>query len=399
MSIPTSSLPTSLSLARSPIFVTAKNNALANDSLDSMTLNVKIWSGALGDEPASYNYQLSKNYSINEVINFEISDLLRSEFIHSFDNYDATSIEQSVEGEVLYVELSGDWTYSNNGTVPITAPWDTNYRFFTIDGWRKYSNNDEHTNVQMSVSRKRYIYDSNYESLAIYWDSSTNAKYFSIEWANGDSEDIDIQSTTGISPSSGSTTAKVLYLPAGVLNLNAYANLSSYMKPINRSGQTNYKLSIKTNSLDKLWEQEYEITCEPKYTPYQVAFVNKYGVNDYITFFKRSDEVGNFNSEKYQRSIYVDGFTTPNLQEAKYQDFNINSKNSIRLNTGWVDEEYDDVFEDLLMSERVAMLMDGTWVAVSPQKGSIDYQKAINRKMINYSLNFDIAFDQRNSIR
>ena len=399
MSIPTLSTPSSLSLARSPLFVTAKNNALANDSLDSMTLNIKVWSGALGDEPSTFNYQLSKSYSINEVINFEIADLIRSEFSHSFATYDATSIEQSISGEVLYVEVSGDWTYSDNGTAPTTAVWATGDKFFVADGWRKYTQNTEHTISPMAVSRKRFVSEMGYETLPIYWFSSTTAKYFSLEWANGDYEDVDIQATSSISPSSGSTTAKLLYLPAGVSNLNAYTGFSSYMRPVNRSGQTNYTLSIKNASGTKLWEQAYEITCEPKYTPYQIAFVNRYGASDYITMFKRSAEQGNFTNEQYNRSIYVDGFTTPNLQEAKYQDFNINSRNAWTLNTGWVEEAYADVIEDILMSERVAILMDGTWVAASPQRGSVNYQKEVNEKNINYTMTFDIAFDQRNLLR
>ena len=69
------------------------------------------------------------------------------------------------------------------------------------------------------------------------------------------------------------------------------------------------------------------------------------------------------------------------------------------MNTGWVDEDYADVMEDILMSETTAILIDGSWVAAQPQRGSIDYQKAVNRKVINYSLTFDIAFNERSLIR
>ena len=399
MSTPVVSTPASLSMARSPLFVTGKNNALANDLLYSMNCNIKIWWGALGDEPASYNYQLSKAYSINEVINFEISDLIRSEFSHSFASYDSTSIAQSLNGEVLYVELVGDWSYSDNGSAPSSGVWATSTKFFVTDGWRKYTQNSEHTTTPMAVSRKRFVSETGYETLPIYWNSTINTKYFGIQWANGDFEDVDIEVSTGISPSSGSTTAKLLYFPSGVANLNAYTGFSASMRPLNRSGQTNYTLYFKNPSGTKIWEQQYEITCEPKYTPYQIAFVNRYGASDYITMFKRSEEQGAFTSERYNRSIYVDGFTTPNLQEAKYQDFNINSRNSITMNTGWVEEAYADVVEDILMSERVAILLDGEWVAASPQRGNVTYQKEVNEKNINYTLGFDIAFDQRNMLR
>jgi len=55
--------------------------------------------------------------------------------------------------------------------------------------------------------------------------------------------------------------------------------------------------------------------------------------------------------------------------------------------------------EDIMMSEQVAILLDGSWVAASPQRGSVDYQKEVNQKVINYTLTFDIAFNERTLIR
>jgi hypothetical protein len=143
----------------------------------------------------------------------------------------------------------------------------------------------------------------------------------------------------------------------------------------------------------------YNLICEPKYTPYQIAFINRYGVADFITFFKRSQEQGNFTQDSYQKSIYNDGFTTPSLEVGKYQSYNVNSRNNLTLNTGFVDEDYDEVIKDILTSEYVAVLDNGTWVSVVPQRGSVEYQKHINQKLINYTLTFDYGFDERSLVR
>jgi hypothetical protein len=156
---------------------------------------------------------------------------------------------------------------------------------------------------------------------------------------------------------------------------------------------TNYTLFIKNGAGTKIWEVEYEITCEPKFTPYQVAFVNRYGVADYITLFKRSQETANFTGASYQKAVYQDGFTT--TDEGKYQAYNVNSRNQWSLNTGWVGEDYADVIEDVLMSESVAMLLGSTWVDVVPQRGSVAYQTGLNDKVINYSLNLSLSHDER----
>ena len=70
-------------MARSPQFITGKNNALTNDQLQAMSLTLRIRTGVLAASGTA-NYTLSKDYSINQVINFEVSDLVRSEFYHDF---------------------------------------------------------------------------------------------------------------------------------------------------------------------------------------------------------------------------------------------------------------------------------------------------------------------------
>ena len=393
MSVPLSSIPTSLAMARSPIYVTGKNNALATDSLDSMDLDVKIWSGESTTIPTTNNYELSKPYSVDEVINFNIGKLIDSEFVKDFSNYNTTVIVKSVLGEVLNCRVSGSWTYSDAGTAPTTAPWSTGASFFSTKGWREFGVTAEHTTTPMAVTRKRLIGTATSESLAIYYTDVADVVTFGIVWSDGQTEEIDIEGTTGIFSDSTDARDKVLYLPAGVNNLNAYTGFSAAMQPSSNTDLTNYTLFIKDSGGNKLWEVEYEITCEPKYTPYQVAFVNRYGVADYITLFKHSQETANFTGASYQKAVYQDGFTT--TDEGKYQAYNVNSRNGWALNTGWVGEDYADVIEDVLMSESVAMLLGNTWIDVVPQRGSIAYQTGLNDKVINYSLNLSLSHDER----
>jgi len=100
MSTPTLGYPFSLKMARSPIFITGKNNTLALDTLTEMDLNLRIRTGALAASGA-FDYALSKDYSIDEVINFEISDLVRDQFLHDFNVYDSTGYVDSPTGEAL----------------------------------------------------------------------------------------------------------------------------------------------------------------------------------------------------------------------------------------------------------------------------------------------------------
>ena len=396
MSTPILGYPFSLKMARSPIFITGKNNTLPADELNAMTLQVLIGSPTL---PTTADYSLSKTYSVNEVINFEISDLVRDQFTHDFTIYDSTGYVDSPTGEILWVTPRGDWTYSNNGTAPVLAVWaNANaYSFLVADGWTSDTNNTEITTARLCVSRDRYVLANQYGLLAL--NNLQNIDYISIRWNNGDEDFFYETSGSYTIPAAGtSTTTSVIYAGVYPQNLQNNPYLDSTIKPSTHDSGDYYDVEVySTTAL--IFSQRFYLTCEVKYNPYQLSFVNRYGVLDYLTFFKRSDERGTFEQDSYQKSIYNDAFTNPSTSIGKYQSFNVNSRNSYTLNTGFVGEDHDEVIEDILMSENVCLRIEGEWVSVVPERGTIEYQKNVNQKLINYTMTFTKGFDQRSLIR
>jgi hypothetical protein len=391
-------------MARSPQFITGKNNALTNDQLQAMSLTMRIRTGVVA-ATGTANYVLNKDYSINQVINFEVSDLVRSEFYHDFSVWNDIGYTQSPQGEALWVVPTGDWQYSNNGAAPETAVWSsgTTYAYLTTDGWATLTNITP-TSVNQAVlatSRDRQCLPSNYESLAIYNSVANDLGEIEIAWNNGDADTFytSVSSTTPPDPTSNNSQDQIIYAGVGPANLQNNAWIDSIIKPSNHDIGDYYDVILKDTGGDTIASVRYYLICEPKYTPYQIAFINRFGVADFITFFKRSDERGTFTQDSYQKSIYNDGFTTPSLEIGKYNSFNVNSRNSLTLNTGFVDQDYDETIKDILMSEYVAVLDGSNWVSVVPDRGSIEYQKHVNQKLINYTLTFTYGFDERSLVR
>ncbi len=396
-------------MARSPQFITAKNNALALDTLTEMDLNLRIRTGVLAAS-GSFNYSLSKDYSINQVINFEISDLVRSEFYHDFSVWNDIGYTQSPQGEALWIVPEGSVTFSNNGASPANATFPdespTAYAYLTTDGWATRDNIDPVAVSQpvLATSRNRQVLVGNYESLAINNSNANALAKIIISWQSGDSDDFYVSAVSTAPPTRATNNSQnlVIYAGVGPANLENNSFLPTEIKP---SEQPNggigqyYDVILKNASNTTIGTVRYYVQCEAKYTPVQVAFINRFGVADFITFFKRSDERGNFTQDSYQKSIYNDGFTTPSLEIGKYQSFNVNSRNTLTLNTGFVDQDYDETIEDILMSEYVAVYTNSNWVSVVPNRGSIEYQKSINTQLINYTMSFDFGFDERSLVR
>ena len=421
MSIPVSATPASIATARSPIFITGKNNTLTNDSLDAMSVNISSYTGTQTPVVGATTYTLSKNYSINEVINFEVSDLIREKFQHPFGKAFITEPSASETGEAVWVRRTGDWTYSDNGAAPTSAPIGTIY-FLTLDGYKSLGElqNSGITQGNLVTLRPFQVAADQYQSLPVSYNTYSGVNGFSIE-INGIEYWFSLKDELGWANTTTTSTQMVVYIPSGVPNIAVFLGVTptdsytinllvsneciAYNDRVKADGGVIEGLNCLCEAVDDLGgnddkiAHDFEVVCEPKYTPYLVQFVNKYGVSDYITFFKKSTEQGNFTQDQYQKSIYADAYTDVNYVNGKYQSFNINSRNTLTLNTGFVDESYGAIMEEILMSEQVAVYEDGQWVAIQPNRGTIDYQKSINDKTINYTMSFTYAFDQRMLVR
>lgn len=130
--------------------------------------------------------------------------------------------------------------------------------------------------------------------------------------------------------------------------------------------------------------------CEPKYTPMVVAFVNRFGGWQYLTFFKAKIESMTMSSQTYKMLNDSISYVP---QQPQYQSFSVNGKESVRLNTGWVDENYKTIIKDLLLSETV--LVEG--VCADVKTSSIEMQSSLNNKNINYQIEFEYAYDILNN--
>ena len=421
MSTPVSALPASIAQARSPLFVTGKNNTLPNDALYSMDVVIAIYTGVQNVVANPTTYNLSKSYAVNNVINYEVSDLVRERFLHPFGKAFITDPSASETGEALWVRRTGSFSYSNNGSAPESAPTGTAY-FLALDGYKALGQqqNTGVTQPNLFTNRTMQVLAGNYQSLPVSYNTTSNVNGFSIE-IGGNEYWFSLKDELGYANTTLTSTQMVIYIPSGVANVAAFLGITptdtytinllvnsegiAYNDRVKTDGGTVEALDCLCEALEALGEVddktavEFEVICEPKYDPYLVQFVNKFGMSDYITFFKKSTEQGNFTQDQYQKSIYADGFTDVNYTNGKYQSFNINSRNTLTLNTGFVDESYGEVVEEILMSEKVALYEDGQWVAIVPNRGSIDYLKSINDKNINYTMSFTYAFDQRMLVR
>lgn len=132
--------------------------------------------------------------------------------------------------------------------------------------------------------------------------------------------------------------------------------------------------------------------CECKYEVITCDFVNRWGGWQREFFYKASTESVEMSNTQYK--LNPTNFPNYNLYEGQTKNFNTNAKRSVKVNTGWVEENYKVTIEEMLLSETIRI---NGLPAVLKTK-SVEKFKSINTKTINYQMEFEMAYDVLNTI-
>jgi len=130
---------------------------------------------------------------------------------------------------------------------------------------------------------------------------------------------------------------------------------------------------------------------ECKYKPILLTFINKFGRPEDLYFFKRSDKSLNTSSEIYRRNTFG---RTPRYHV--YKKFNVNGKESMVLNSGYVPEEFYESFKQMYLSESIWAYLDddsNTATPVNIKSTNLVEKLHRNEKLINYEIEIEFAFD------
>jgi len=201
----------------------------------------------------------------------------------------------------------------------------------------------------------------------------------------------------GINPTIGGTGQAIqtntdIYLPD---------NTASYI-PINYSTG---KIAISTTDTIKqigspLVTFTINRVCDTKFGSTKVTFVNKFGALQELYFFFKQQETVNVSSENYKSNLVTNTDpATYDITRHQVSTYNVNAKETISLNTPFVADNYNLVLEQLLLSEHIWLTKDGTTYPIAPKTKSLQKKTSVNDSLVQYTMEFEYAFDKINNVR
>ena len=138
----------------------------------------------------------------------------------------------------------------------------------------------------------------------------------------------------------------------------------------------------------------------------RIIYINKYGVQQDLWFFLKNSKNLSRSNEGYKSNTitYPSGSNaTYSVQNAPNKVFNTQAKQTHKLSSGYYPEFANQQFEELLLSEYVWLSTvrkgSGIIIPVKVKTSSVAFKTSVNDRLIEYSMEFEEAFDYINNIR
>jgi hypothetical protein len=336
--------------ARSPYIISINETSQVSTRIE-LFISATTFSGT-----PQYNLSKAIHASNAPTTYYDIAPYIREYFDHTVYTNITTLTSSYGSVQKLNVRVKRYKTVGTTESLIDTTD------YIATDGYSEFANSVNYNGGNYLLDQKNYYYHSgaNAGFIMVYVAASDK-----IRWTNV---------TDGIVYLSSSWALGFYYVP----------------RCYNSEFTKEYTVEVlnSSNVMQATWT--FKPVEECLYTPVKVDFINRHGAFQREFFFKASNdniEVTNKDYNLMQPYNY-------SLTGGQRTTYNQNGKQSIKVNSGWVEEDFKDNLKQLMLSEKV--LVDEKPAILKTK--SIELNKSLNTKQINYSLEFEFAYDLINSI-
>jgi hypothetical protein len=384
--------------------------------------DVFIWFGSSASVPGSYVYRLIKpKESISNLYGyFDISNIVSS-YLSQTNIDHAAGTATDNDQTVCNVQVKFREYTTAGGIAGVTA---TSNTINAYDGYTEFVdgvNATTTTGVMTSGSSIQYIQLDQALTIGVVPALVNGMR---VDYNDGQFAIIDIADFGAVD--SVNSTNKLFYLPAGVANLNAsvidpkpqdvtdllYYDLGlgafqsvAYKRRVEADGGVCEALACLEAALQELGEDDSAYTtrftpeCEVTYDPITIAYQNKYGAWDYIVAFKKSTNSTSTSKDQFETNVGTLGsstFTYNPATASPTKTFNNFGRDSISVNTGFLNDGYNQMVKEMLLSNILYFVEEERYVTL--KNTSQEYKTSLNDNLVQYTFNFDYAAQVKNRV-
>ena len=187
--------------------------------------------------------------------------------------------------------------------------------------------------------------------------------------------------------SSTATTGQIYQYPIG-------PSQSGF--PLSTSGMTYFKVQPYNGATPLGKEITYTIDCIQKYPNVRIKWKNRYGQFDWFNFYMVSRQ--SFQTEKKVYQPQLGSWDSSTLSYQNYDSSVLNyiadSKQSISVNSFWINEDYNDILKQLLVADEIYQIYGTGPNDIRPltiTSQNIVFKTGVVDKLIQYQFDFNFG--------
>lgn len=385
---------------RSPYYIKVSKTALT-----SVRLDLYIYTGTFttntnpNDDFLRYSIT-KKPLGSNAYVVFEVSDLVR--------DYLEVEFNGDYNSEAVWLNAIATVT---GGSGSVTVSPDNTNGFIGLDGYGYFEEGANPTLSTTALQSNNSIIalDDNLFRVPVFVSGTESV---SMLYKGQVKQTIDLSSA-----SVDETSEQIRYISANSTSSGDVSYDSFEERVLNDGGTfesssclSEFLDSVSIGLIDEVFVSsasgvevfKVKTLEECLYTPIKVTFVNKFGAFQDLIFFKKSIDKTSVKGEEFKSAVFDQATLTYKTYQHQRTQFMIQGTDSITMNTGYISEDYNQVIEQLMLSEQVwaTFITDTEEVRpLVPKTKSFTHKTQLNDKLIDYTIEFDIANSKINNIR
>ena len=140
----------------------------------------------------------------------------------------------------------------------------------------------------------------------------------------------------------------------------------------------------------------FNVVCPSKYPNIRIKWKNQFGQFDFFNF-----NMVNKQSFSTEKKVYQPQLGSWNASTLTYQNYEssilnyvVDAKQAISVNTDWVDEAYNEIFKQLLVTDEAYWIYDEARQLLKPitiNTSTVTFKTGVVDKVIQYGFDFDFG--------
>ncbi len=365
--------------ANSPIYVNVPVVSPINGQIaDSIKFFLVFWDGIKTNQPFFGTPNSPNVYSFTK-LNKVGNSFLQMTGDFTFDV--AEFLQDTISFNIPPSLLTNVYTVNN------TIWWNYVVNYFSVSGGTLdysetvksanfgYSYGNEAANIETPINRILMETDVKY---AVGRNSTFNIPILAAEAGN---------TTISYSTSPTNSYNGSVVIPATIESAQIQKNVIFDISEIS-DDETQISFTCTTSANTSVIT--VDIIDECKETPVDLAFINKEGGLQFLTFFKSNVRTLSVDNESFNSR---NGRASDGYHQNKI--FDVTGKVSTKINSGFIDESLNTIYKQLLLSSLVwEITVDKKFNPITITTKSLSFKTRLNDKLLNYEISYENAYNE-----